>query len=102
MSFAAMPAWLVGVLIAGAIGLVVALYLLRRTPRPQVVSNVDFWLRAMENSKPNLLASFRIPLLALLVSLLVACAIVFLAGDPRFGAGVRGTTVVVLDTGRTM
>ena len=25
-----------------------------------------------------------------------------LAGDPRFGAGVRGTTVVVLDVGRTM
>jgi hypothetical protein len=102
MSFAAMPAWLVGALIGAAIFAVIVLYLLRRTPRPQVVSNVEFWLRAMENSKPKWLTSFRIPLLALLLSILVAAAIVFLAGDPRFGAGVRGTTVVVLDVGRTM
>jgi len=102
MSFAAMPAALVAALIAGAALAVVLLYLLRRTPRPQVVSNVEFWLKALENSRPKWLASIRIPLLALLLSILVAAAIVFLAGDPRFGAGVRGTTVIVLDVGRTM
>lgn len=102
MSFAAMPAWLVGALIAGAVLAVVLLYLLRRTPRPQVVSNVEFWLKALENSRPKWLASIRIPLIALLLSILVAAAIVFLAGDPRFGAGIRGTTVIVLDVGRTM
>ena len=102
MSFAALPVWLVVTLIGTAVGAVILLYLLRRTPRPIVVSNVEFWLRALENSRPKWLASFRIPLLALLLSMLVAAAIVFLAGDPRFGAGVRGTTVVVLDVGRTM
>ena len=102
MSFAALPVWAVVGLAALAIGAVVLLYLLRRTPRPQIVSNVEFWLKAMENSRPKWLASIRIPLLALLLSILVAAAIVFLAGDPRFGAGVRGTTVIVLDAGRTM
>lgn len=102
MTFAAMPALLVAALIAGAVLVVVLLYLLRRTPRPQVVSNVEFWLKALESSRPKWLASIRIPLIALLLSILVAAAIVFLAGDPRFGAGVRGTTVVVLDVGRTM
>jgi hypothetical protein len=56
----------------------------------------------MENSRPKWLASIRIPLIALLLSILVAASIVFLAGDPRFGAGIRGTTVIVLDAGRTM
>ncbi len=102
MTFAAMPAALVGMLIAGAVLAVVLLYLLRRTPRPQVVSNVEFWLKALENSRPKWLASIRIPLIALLLSILVAAAMVFLAGDPRFGAGIRGTTVIVLDVGRTM
>jgi hypothetical protein len=102
VTFAALPAALVAALIAAAAIAVVLLYLLRRTPKPQVVSNVEFWLKALETSRPKWLASLRIPLLALFLSILVACSIVFLAGDPRFGAGVRGTTVVVLDVGRTM
>jgi hypothetical protein len=102
VTFAALPAALVAALIAAAAIAVVLLYLLRRTPKPQVVSNVEFWLKALETSRPKWLASFRIPLIALLLSILVAASIVFLAGDPRFGAGVRGTTVVVLDVGRTM
>ena len=102
MTFAALPASLIAALIALAVIAVVLLYLLRRTPRPQVVSNVEFWLKALESSRPKWLASIRIPLIALLLSILVAAAIVFLAGDPRFGAGVRGTTVVVVDVGRTM
>ncbi len=102
MSFAAFPLWAM-LSAMGVVGLlVVGVYLLRRTPRPIIVSNVDFWLRAAQHAKPRLLASFRIPLLALLVSLLVALAMVALIGDPRFGAGVRGTTVIVIDTGRSM
>jgi len=102
MTFAAFPLWAV-LSAMGAVGLaVIAVYLLRRTPRPMIVSNVDFWLRAAQKAKPRLLASFRIPLIALLVSLLVALAMVALIGDPRFGAGVRGTTVVVIDAGRSM
>jgi hypothetical protein len=89
--------------IAGAtIAAVTALYLLRRTPLPRVVSNIEFWMRAMESAKPKWLASFRIPLLAFLFSLAAALGIVLLLGDPRFGSGVRGTTVVVLDAGRSM
>lgn len=102
MTFAALPLFVVLGGMALAALLVVGVYLLRRTPRALVVSNVDFWLRAAQKAKPRLLASFRIPLLALLLSLLVALAMVALIGDPRFGAGVRGTTVVVLDLGRTM
>ena len=102
MSFAAFPMWAVLSAMGAVATLVVAVYLLRRTPRPVVVSNVDFWLRAAQHAKPRLLASFRIPLLALLVSLLVALAMVALIGDPRFGAGVRGTTVIVIDAGRSM
>lgn len=102
MSFAAFPLWAVLSAMGAVATLVVAVYLLRRTPRPMIVSNVDFWLRAAQQAKPRLLASFRIPLLALLVSLLVALAMVALIGDPRFGAGVRGTTVIVIDTGRSM
>lgn len=102
MSFAALPLWAVLSAMGVVSALVVAVYLLRRTPQPRVVSNVEFWLRAAQHAKPRLLASFRIPLVALLVSLLVALAMVALLGDPRFGSGVRGTTVVVIDAGRTM
>lgn len=102
MNFAAFPLWAVLSGMAVTSLLVVGVYLLRRTPRPLVVSNIDFWLRAAQHAKPRLLASFRVPLLALLVSLLVALAMVALLGDPRFGAGVRGTTVIVVDAGRTM
>jgi hypothetical protein len=102
VTFAAMPAALVGALMALAGATVLALYLLRRTPRTQTVSNIRFWVKAAESAKPRWLFRFRIPLLALLVSLLVALLLVALAGDPRFGDGTRGTTVIVLAAGRTM
>ncbi|UJR84709.1 vWA domain-containing protein [Sandaracinus amylolyticus] len=102
MSFAAFPLWAVLAMAGAAAVAIVAVYLLRRTPRPQVVSNVEFWMRAMQSAKPKLLASWRIPLIAMLISLLAALAMIALIGDPRFGSGVRGTTVVVLDAGRTM
>lgn len=102
MTFAAMP--LLGVLGLAALAAVavVVLYLLRRTPKPQLVSNIQFWLRAAQSSRPKLLSSLRIPLLALLLSLLAALLMVVLAGDPRFGDGVRGTTVIVIAAGSTM
>lgn len=102
MTFAAFPLWAMIAMGAAALAAVVTLYLLRRTPRPQVVSNVEFWLRAAQSAKPKWLASWKIPLLALLLSLLAALGMVMLIGDPRFGSGVRGTTVIVLDAGRTM
>ena len=102
MSFAALPLWAVlGALAAASLG-VLALYMLRRTPRREVVSNVAFWLRAAQRSKPKFLRATRIPLLALLVSLLIGALLVADLGDPRFGAGVRGTTVIVYAAGRTM
>jgi len=97
-----MPAALVAALMALAGALVLALYLLRRTPRSQTVSNIRFWVKAAESAKPRWLFRFRIPLVALLVSLLCALLLVALAGDPRFGDGTRGTTVIVLAAGRTM
>jgi hypothetical protein len=102
MTFAAF-----GPLALGAMALVVALavlalYLLRRTPRPQMVSSVVFWVRAAQNSRPRVLRAARIPWVSFLVSLLVALAMVGLLGDPRFGSGVRGVTVIVLASGRSM
>nr|MDQ3036512.1 VWA domain-containing protein [Myxococcota bacterium] len=102
MTFAAFPLWAMLAMAGGAIASVLALYLLRRTPVPQVVSNVEFWLRAVQSARPKWLSSWRIPLIALLLSLLAALGIVMLLGDPRFGSGVRGTTIVVLDAGRSM
>ena len=102
MTFAAFG-WTTLAAIAGAAGLgVLVLYLLRRTPRPQMVSNVTFWMRAAQSSRPRFLRASRIPWLAFLISLLVALLFVGELGDPRFGRGVRGTTVIVLDAGRTM
>ena len=102
MTFAALSATILAG-IAGAIGLtVLALYLLRRTPKPQVVSNVTFWMRAVESSRPRFLRAARIPWVAFLISLLVALLFVGELGDPRFGEGVRGTTVIVLAAGRSM
>ncbi len=102
MSFATLPVWLVGLVAATVTVGVVAIYLLRRTPRPQVVSSLAFWMEALERSRPRLLASTRIPLASLLVSLLVALLLVFEIGGPRFGEGVRGTTVIVVSAGRSM
>jgi hypothetical protein len=102
MTFAAFPLPFILALMGVVSALVIGVYLLRRTPRPIVVSNVDFWLKAAQKAKPRLLASLRIPLIALLVSLLCALAMVALIGDPRFGAGVRGTTVIVIDAGHSM
>lgn len=102
MSFAAFSLGAMLAMAGATIAAVTALYLLRRTPRPRIVSNIEFWMRAIESAKPKWLASFRIPLLALLVSLAAALGIVFLLGDPRFGSGVRGATVIVLDAGRSM
>lgn len=86
----------------GVAAVVVALYLLRRTPRHQIVSNIEFWLRAAQRAKPRWLSSKRIPLLALLLTLICALLVVFLAGDPRYGEGVRGTTVIVVSAGQSM
>lgn len=102
MTFAAMPAALVGALMALAAALVLGLYLLRRTPRTQLVSNIQFWVKAAESAKPRWLFSFRIPLVALLVSMICGLLMMALAGDPRFGDGARGTTIIVLAAGRTM
>ncbi|HJL18446.1 MAG TPA: BatA and WFA domain-containing protein [Sandaracinaceae bacterium LLY-WYZ-13_1] len=89
--------------IAGATALtVLGLYLLRRTPKPQLVSNVTFWMRAAQSSRPRFLRASRIPWLAFLVTLLIAMLFVTEIGDPRFGRGVRGTTVIVLAAGRSM
>jgi Ca-activated chloride channel homolog len=75
---------------------------LRRTPRPQVVSTVRFWMRAVQSSRPRFLRAQRIPWIAFLVSLLIALLLVTELGDPRFGKGVRGITVIVLSAGRSM
>ena len=102
MTFAALPWWIVGLLGAAIAAVVLALYLLRRTPKPAIVSNLAFWIEAVQRARPRLLASTRIPLLSLLVSLLVALLLVLSIGEPRFGEGVRGTTVLVISAGRSM
>lgn len=102
MTFAALSTAAVVAAALAAAAAVVTLYLLRRTPRPQVVSNVEFWRRAVERSRPRSLFATRVPWLAMLVSLAIALLMVVEMGDPRSGAGVSGTTVIVLDADRTM
>lgn len=102
MTFAAFSWTTIAALAAGAGLTVLALYLLRRTPKPQLVSSVTFWMRAAQSSRPRFLRASKIPWLAFLVSLLVAMLFVGELGDPRFGRGVRGTTVIVLGAGRSM
>lgn len=102
MTLAAFSWTTIAAIAAGAGLTVLALYLLRRTPKPQLVSNVQFWMRAAQSSRPRFLRASRIPWLAFLVSLLVALLFVGELGDPRFGRGVRGTTVIVLAAGRSM
>lgn len=102
MNFAALSAAaLLGAALAAA-GSVVALYLLRRTPRTQLVSSVEFWRRAAERSKPRSLFATRVPWLAMLVSLAIALLLVGELGDPRVGSGFSGTTVIVVAADRTM
>lgn len=102
MSFVGLPLGAVIALAAAGAAAVLLLYLLKSTPRPQPVSNVDFWLRAAEQAKPAWMLSTRIPLPALLLTLLIALLLVLLAADPRADVGLEGTTVVVLDAGRSM
>ncbi len=102
MSFAGLPLALV---IAGAVltaGVVVTLYLLKSTPRAQPVSNIDFWIKAVEQAKPSWVFSTRVPLIAMLLTLLAALLLVVLAGDPHLQDERAITTVAVLDAGRTM
>ena len=102
MTFAALPLWGILAALGAVAAAIIALYLLRRTPRPQLVSNVQFWVQAVQRSRPRWLRATRIPLLSLLVSLCVGLLLVTEIGDPRFGDGVRGTTVVVLAAGQSM
>lgn len=102
MSFAALPLWAVVAALFGTAIVVLLLYLLRRTPRITPVSNVAFWLEAMQRARPRVLSSTKVPLISLLLTLLVALVLAAEIGGPRFGQGVRGTTVVVVAAGASM
>ena len=102
MTFVGMPLLVVVAVGATCAAAVLILYLLKSTPRPQPVSNVDFWLKAAEQAKPSWMFSTRIPFWALLLTLLVALLLVVLSGDPKLDEGLGGTTIVVLDAGRGM
>jgi hypothetical protein len=102
MSFVGMPAAVMVAIAAVSGAVVLLLYLLKSTPRPQIVSNVDFWLRAAERAQPTWMLSTRIPLIAMLVTLAAALLIVLVAGDPRAEQTLEGTTVVVIDAGHSM
>jgi len=102
MSFAALPLWAVVAALVGTSIVVLLLYLLRRTPRITPVSNVAFWLEAMQRAKPRVLSSTKVPLISLLLTLIVALILAAEIGAPRFGQGVRGTTVVIIGAGASM
>ncbi len=102
MRFAGLgPLALFGLALATAAA-VVALYLLRRTPRSQTVSNIAFWRRAAERARPRAPFARRVPWIPLLVSLVVALGLVAELGDPRPRGGEGGVTVLVLAADRTM
>jgi hypothetical protein len=102
VNFAALSTAALAATALAAAAAVITLYLLRRTPRVQVVSSVEFWRRAVERSRPRALFATRVPWLALLLSLAVALLLVGEMGDPRVGTGYSGTTVIVLSADRTM
>ncbi|RLB45379.1 MAG: hypothetical protein DRJ42_30060 [Deltaproteobacteria bacterium] len=102
MSLAALPLWAMVAALCGTAIVVLLLYLLRRTPRITPVSNVAFWLEAMQRARPRVLSSTKVPLISLLLTLLVALVLAGEIGSPRFGQGVRGTTVVVVAAGASM
>jgi hypothetical protein len=90
------------VLASAVVAILAGLYLLRPTPRPQTVSNVDFWKRAAQRARPLVLAAQRIPILPLFVSMVVSLGLVMVLGDPRHGDGRRGLVVLVLGAGRSL
>jgi len=102
VSFAGLPFLAVAGAGLATLLAVIGLYLLRPTPREHVVSSVQFWVRAAQKARARLLFSRRIPILAFLLTLIIAMLLVFELGDPRFGAAFRGTTVVVYAADRTM
>ena len=102
MSFAGLPLWALGAIAAATVAAVVALYLLRRTPPRRAVSSVHFWQEALQRARPKVLRARRVPIASLFVSLLVALLLVVEMGDPRLGASVLGTTVVVVEAGQSM
>ncbi|MBI5513405.1 MAG: hypothetical protein HY909_06520 [Deltaproteobacteria bacterium] len=102
MTFAALPAVAMAVLASAVVATLAGLYLLRPTPRPQVVSNVEFWRRAAQRARPLVLAAQRIPILPLFVSMVVSLGLVMVLGDPRPGDGRKGLSVVVVGAGRTL
>ncbi len=102
MTFAALSTvFVLGVALLAAAAVFV-MHLLRQTPRPILVSNLELWQRAMAKTNPRLLAARTIPWLALLLALLVSTLLVLLLGDPRFDHGVRGTTILIVPTGTSM
>lgn len=102
MSFVGLPLAVVIPLALVTVAAVVTLYLLKSTPKRQPVSNIDFWLKAVEEAKPTWIFSHRVPLIALLLTLLAALLLIAVAADPRLREQTSSTTVVVLDAGRTM
>nr|MBK7068130.1 BatA domain-containing protein [Deltaproteobacteria bacterium] len=102
MTFAALSAAAVIGLALATAAAVVAMYLLRRTPRPHTVCSVAFWRRAAERSRPRSPLATRIPWVAMLLSLAIATLLVLELGDPRPGSAPPGATVVVLAADRSM
>jgi len=102
VTFAALSAAAVIGLALATAAAVVAMYLLRRTPRPHTVSSVAFWRRAAERSRPRSPLATRIPWVAMLLSLAIATLLVLELGDPRPGSAPPGATVVVLAADRSM
>jgi hypothetical protein len=102
VTFVGLPLPAVLGLLFGAFGAVIALHLLLNAKRPQTVSSLDFWRRALESKQAQWLFAHRLPWVALLLSCLIAVLLVLELGDPRFDADIDGTTVVVVSADRTM
>ncbi|MBW2464970.1 MAG: hypothetical protein JRH11_25195, partial [Deltaproteobacteria bacterium] len=82
MSFAALPLWAMVAALSGTAIVVLLLYLLRRTPRITPVSNVAFWIEAMQRARPRVLSSTKVPLISPLLTLLVALVLAGEIGSP--------------------
>lgn len=105
VQFLSLPFWAVASIAGIACFITFLLYLLRQTPRVQWVSNVEFWIKALERSKPKFLLHNHIPFLSLLISLLAVLLFAMLMGDPRLHGSwdaFRGRTVLVVTSGSSL
>lgn len=103
MSFAGIPGWAVGLLIAGSAAVLAVLHLLHVRPRRVRVVTTLFWQQALSEARPRMLTG-RLRNLPTYLLLLLICTLIALAlGRPMWTPdGQVVHVVIVADAGMSM